>query len=192
MGNLAFIYGVMGSSKSAQALITRYNYIQKGINVVLCKPEIDNRGDSEEYRTVSSRIGIEVKCLVFPKEENLINLFIKNFDYYKQNIMIVDEAQFCTKEQIDQLKVLSKSIQVLCYGLKTNFKSELFEGSKRLIEIADRLEEISYICRCGSKAIINARFIKGKPTISGSEILIGGDESYEALCYECWKKLLND
>lgn len=191
MGNLAFIYGVMGSSKSAQALITRHNYIQKGFNVVLCKPEVDNRGDSLEYRTVSSRIGIEAKCLVFKNDENLIYLYMKNFDYYKQNILIVDEAQFCTKEQIDQLKTLSKDVQVICYGLKTNFKSELFEGSKRLIEIADRLEEISYICRCGGKAIINARFINGKPTISGSEILIGGDESYEALCYECWKKLLN-
>lgn len=191
MGNLTFIYGVMGSSKSAQALITRHNYIQKGFNVILCKPEIDNRGDSVENRTVSSRIGIEAKCLVFDTNKNLVFLYMENFNYYKQNILIVDEAQFCTKEQIDQLKVLSKNVEVLCYGLKTNFKSELFEGSKRLIEIADKLEEISYICRCGSKAIINARFINGRPTVVGSEILIGAEESYEALCYECWKKLLN-
>lgn len=192
MSNLKFVYGVMGSSKSAQALITRYNYIQKGFNVILCKPEIDNRGDTREVRTVSSRIGIDAECLVFSKFENLIFLYMKNFNYYKKNILIVDEAQFCTAEQIDQLKIISKNVEVICYGLKTNFKSELFEGSKRLIEIADKIEEISYICRCGSKAIINARFINGKPTTNGSEILIGGDESYESLCYECWKKLLND
>lgn len=192
MSDLKFIYGVMGSSKSAQALITRHNYIQKGFNVILCKPDVDNRGDSAELRTVSSRIGIEAKCLVFTNNENLIFLYMKNFDYYKNNILIVDEAQFCTAEQIDQLKILSKNVKVICYGLKTNFKSELFEGSKRLIEIADELEEISYICRCGSKAIINARFINRRPTVVGSEILIGAEESYEALCYECWKKLLNE
>ena len=84
MGNLTFIYGVMGSSKSAQALITRHNYIQKGINVVLCKPEVDNRGDTLENRTISSRIGIEAKCLVFSNTQNLISLYMENYDYYKQ------------------------------------------------------------------------------------------------------------
>ena len=191
MGKLSFIYGVMGSSKSAQALITRHNYIQKGFNVILCKPSVDNRGD-KETRTVSSRIGIEAESLVFDSSDNLIFLYMRNFNYHKENIMIVDEAQFCTKEQIDELKVLSKNVRVICYGLKTNFRSELFEGSKRLIEIADEIEEISHICRCGNKAIINARFINGKPTIVGTEILIGAEESYEALCYECWKKLLNE
>lgn len=91
---------------------------------------------------------------------------------------------------MDQLKAISKSIDVLCFGLKTNFKSELFEGSKRLIEIADKLIEITHICKCGKNAIINARLLNGKVTVDGAEILIGGDESYEAMCYDCWKNML--
>ena len=190
MSKLTFTYGVMGSSKTAQALITRYNYIQKGFNVILAKPDIDNRDDDIE-RTVSSRIGISAPCLTFKNNDNLIELYLKNVKLSK-NIMIIDEAQFCTKEQIEQLKTLSKTIDILCFGLKTNFKSELFEGSKRLIEIADSISEITHICRCGKNAIINARFINGKPTIAGAEIQIGGDESYEALCYDCWKNMLKN
>ena len=188
MSNLTFTYGVMGSSKTAQALITRYNYLQKGFNVILAKPDIDNRNDDIEI-TVSSRIGISAPCLTFKNNENLIELYLKHLTL-NNNILIIDEAQFCTKEQVDQLKSISKSVDVLCFGLKTNFKSELFEGSKRLIEIADSISEISHICRCGKNAIINARFINGKVTTDGDEILIGGDESYEALCYNCWKKML--
>lgn len=188
---LTFTYGVMGSSKSAQALITRYNYIQKGFNVILLKPSIDNREISIKTRTVSSRIGISADCVVFGSQENLIGLFIKYLDYYKENIVIVDEAQFCTKKQINELRLLAKRINIMCYGLKTNYKSELFEGSKRLVEVADKLEEIPYICRCGKKALINARMINGRPIVEGNEIDIGGDEKYESLCFECWDKLLN-
>lgn len=188
---LNFTYGVMGSSKSAQALITRYNYCQKGFNVILIKPSIDNRDDSEVKRTVSSRIGINAQCIVFDKTENLIDLFINNIDRYKHNIVIVDEVQFCTKQQINQLRLLAKDVLVMCYGLKTNYKSELFEGSKRLIEIADNIECIPYICRCGKNALINARMVNGKPIVEGNEIDIGGNEKYEALCFECWNNLLN-
>ncbi len=188
---LTFIYGVMGSSKSAQALITRYNYIQKGFNVILIKPSIDNREITDKFRTVSSRIGISANCIAFNSNENLIRLFINKMDYYKENIVIVDEAQFCTKKQIDELRLLAKRINVMCYGLKTNYKSELFEGSKRLVEVADKIEDIPYICRCGKKALINARMVDGKPIIEGNEIDIGGDEKYESLCFECWDKMLN-
>lgn len=189
MTKLVFNYGVMGSSKSAQALISRYNYISKGFNVVLLKPEIDNRNDNE-YRYIQSRIGLKEQCSVFSKNDNLINVFMTKMDYYKNNVIIVDEVQFCTKKQIDELKVVSKHINVFCYGLKTNFKSELFEGSKRLIEIADESNEITYICKCGKNAIINARIVNGKPTVDGSEVLIGGNEMYQAMCYDCWKSLL--
>lgn len=188
---LTFIYGVMGSSKSAQALITRYNYCQKGFNVILMKPSIDNRNDDLKKRTVSSRIGISAECIAFDKCDNLINIFIKNIDYYKENVIIVDEVQFCTKKQINELRLLAKKVQIICYGLKTNYKSELFEGSKRLIEIADHLEEIPYICRCGQNALINARMVNGKPVVEGDEIDIGGDEKYESLCFDCWDSLLN-
>lgn len=190
MSSLTFTYGVMGSSKSAQALITRFNYMQKGINVILAKPSIDNRGDSQDNRCIRSRIGLSAECIVFDKNADMQTLYDKHHIVTKRNVMIIDEAQFCTTEQINQLKTLSKHIDVHCYGLKTNFRSELFEGSKRLVEIADTLENIPHICRCGNHAIINARMINGVPTIDGEEIHIAGDESYEALCYDCWQKLM--
>ena len=190
MSSLTFTYGVMGSSKSAQALITRFNYMQKGINVILAKPSIDNRGDSQDNRCIRSRIGLSAECIVFDKNADMQTLYDKHRIVTKRNVMIIDEAQFCTTEQINQLKTLSKHIDVHCYGLKTNFRSELFEGSKRLVEIADTLENIPHICRCGNHAIINARMINGVPTIDGEEIHIAGDESYEALCYDCWQKLM--
>lgn len=190
MSSLTFTYGVMGSSKSAQALITRFNYMQKGINVILAKPSIDNRGDSQDNRCIRSRIGLSAECIVFDKNADMQTLYDKHHIVTKRNVMIIDEAQFCSTEQINQLKTLSKYIDVHCYGLKTNFRSELFEGSKRLVEIADTLENIPHICRCGNHAIINARMINGVPTIDGEEIHIAGDESYEALCYDCWQKLM--
>ena len=190
MSSLTFTYGVMGSSKSAQALITRFNYMQKGINVILAKPSIDNRGDSQDNRCIRSRIGLSAECIVFDKNADMQTLYDKHHIVTKRNVMIIDEAQFCTTEQINQLKTLSKHIDVHCYGLKTNFRSELFEGSKRLVEIADTLENIPHICRCGNHAIINARMINGVPTIDGEEIHIAGDEIYEALCYDCWQKLM--
>ena len=103
--------------------------------------------------------------------------------------MIIDEAQFCSESQINDCKEISEDITVLCYGLKTNFKSYLFEGSKRLIEIADNIEEIKSICSCGSNATVNARIVDGKLVTSGEEIQIGGDEKYVAMCYSCWNKM---
>jgi len=97
-------------------------------------------------------------------------------------------VQFSSTSQIDDLKKISNSIPVLCFGLKTNFKGLLFEGSKRLMEIADSITEIKSICNCGEKAIMNALLINGKVVTEGNEIQIGGDEKYEAMCYNCWKK----
>lgn len=188
---LIFIYGVMGSSKSAQALITRYNYCQKGFNVILIKPTIDNRNDSTGKRTVSSRIGISAECLVFNAEQDVEVLVKNNMNNNNKNIVIVDEVQFCTSRQIEQLRNLANNMLVMCYGLKTNFKSKLFEGSKRLIELADNIEQMPYICRCGNQALINAKMVNGRATILGDEIDIGGDEKFEALCFECWRKLLD-
>lgn len=189
MGILTFYYVVMGSSKSAQALITRFNYIKKGFNVILIKPSIDNRDDKGDYRVIKSRIGIEAQCEVFDKDENLISFCSKFMSGNKEDIIIVDEVQFCTKKQIEELKELSTKLIVLCYGLKTNFRSELFEGSKRLIEIADEFVEVEYICACGKKANINARLVDDKPIVQGGEIQIG-DTAYKAMCYNCWRKML--
>lgn len=182
MSKLYFKYGVMGSSKSAIALMTKYNYEQKGFNVLLLKPAIDTRdGDM-----VSSRIGISCKCFKFDKNFNLFQFFTEQNKVKKINGVIVDEVQFCTKEQIEELRAIANTVSVICFGLKTNFKSELFEGSKRLLEIADNISEIKTVCKCGNKAIINAKVVNGKIIKSGNEIDIGGDEKYISICYNCW------
>lgn len=190
MAKLYFKYGVMGSSKSAQALMCKYNYEQKGFKVLLLKPSIDNRDDAKEQSYVKSRIGLKSKCEVFDTYDNLQDFTLP---YLKQgyNIVVVDEAQFMTAQQVEQLAQVAKSVPVLCYGLKTNFKSYLFEGSKRLLEIADSITEIKSVCECGKKAIINARLNDGVVVADGKEILIGGDEEYRAMCYDCWKKNLS-
>ncbi len=186
MKRLYFKYGVMGSSKSAQALMTAFNYTEKGYKVLLAKPSIDTRGQEKDHPMIISRIGLKQPCEVFDKTTNLVE-FYNGFD--KPEIVIIDEAQFCTKEQIEQLKELSENdVVVLCYGLKTNFKSQLFEGSKRLIELAESIQEIKSVCRCGAKATMNARIVDGYVVTEGDEIQIGGNESYEAMCYHCHKK----
>ena len=182
MKRLYFKFGAMGSSKSAQALMTAFNYRQRNFNVLLIKPSIDTR----EVNEIKSRIGLSSPCIMFNSDTNLISLVNS---HPKTQIIIVDEAQFCTKEQIDELKELTqKDFTVICYGLKTNFKGELFTGSKRLIELAESIQEIKSVCRCGSKATMNARIIDNFVTTNGDEIDIGGDEKYEGMCYSCWKK----
>lgn len=186
---LYFKYGVMGCSKSAQALMTKFNYEQQGYNVLLLKPNIDNRNDNNEKRFVKSRIGLEAEAIVFNTKQNLIPLFKKHNKVKPVGAIIVDECQFCTESQINQLKELTAFAPVLCYGLKTDFRTKLFEGSKRLLEIADSLTELKAICECGRKATVNARFTNGKLVTRGAVIEIGGDERYKAMCYECYTKL---
>lgn len=185
---LYFKYGVMGCSKTAQALMTKFNYEQQGYNVLLMKPSIDNRDDHENKTVIKSRIGLESEAIAFSRRQNLIRLFNKR---KKDNIgvIIVDECQFCTSTQIDELKELTKFAPVLCYGLKTDFRTKLFSGSKRLLEIADSLTELKAICECGRKATVNARFKNGLLVTKGSIIEIGGDDKYRAMCYDCYKKL---
>jgi len=189
MAKLYFKYGVMGSSKTAQALMTKFNYEQKGFKVILIKPVLDTRDLKNGKIVVKSRIGLYSDCLTFSIETNLFKMLKELIS--DKSIIIVDEAQFCTKKQIEELHAISRTNNVLCYGLLTNFKTELFEGSKRLVEIADSLTEIKSVCACGRKAIINARFINGKIVTSGEEIMIGADENYESFCFACYEKLKN-
>ena len=193
MSKLYFKYGAMGSSKSAQALMCKFNYEQQGFDVALLKPAIDTRDKSKDGKAiVSSRIGLSSKCLTFDKDVNLCE-FIYNINQFKTNsVVIVDESQFLTKEQVDQLKEVSRTIPVLCYGLLTNFKTELFEGSKRLVEIAESLMEIKSVCACGKKATVNARFLDGKLVTDGEEILLGKEECYKAICHNCYVSLKKD
>lgn len=182
----------MGSSKTAQALMCKFNYEQVGYSVLLLKPSIDTRDKDGDVIKVKSRIGLSSDCVVFDKKQNLLDLIKSHTGLEKIWVVIVDECQFCTKDQIENLKEISLSIPVLCYGLLTNFKTELFEGSKRLVEIADSLMEIKSVCECGRKASVNARFTDGKIDVSGREIVIGGNEKYRALCYKCYLKAIED
>ena len=189
MSKLYFKYGAMGSSKSALALMTRFNYMQKGFDVLLIKPAIDTRDVVNGEIVVKSRIGIYASCKVFEKDTNLFE-FIKNLGFIgDKKVVIVDEAQFCTTDQINQLHDVSAKVPVLCYGLLTNFKTQLFEGSKRLIEVAESISEVKSVCQCGRKATVNARFINNKLVCDGEEVAIGADESYVGMCYNCYKEL---
>ena len=189
MAKLYFKYGAMGSSKTAQALMCKFNYEQVGHSVLLLKPAIDDRDKSGDKIIVKSRIGLSADCITFDRNTNLYKMIFSLNQFRDNSVVIVDEAQFCTKEQINELKDVSIHIPVLCYGLLTNFKTELFEGSKRLVEISDSLMEIKMVCTCGKKATINARFVDGNLAIDGEEIVVGGNETYKAICYHCYNTL---
>ena len=195
MNRLYFRYGAMGSSKTAQALMLKFNYEQKGHKVFLFKPLADNRCVENGRAYVSSRIGLKSECIEFSSGDDFHNLCEKYSilkpETVDKNVIIIDESQFMTKEQIDQLKDISLQLPVLCFGLLTNYKTLLFEGSKRLIEIADEIQEIKSVCRCGRKATINARLSDGQIVTDGKEIDIGGDDRYVGMCYHCYKKKLH-
>lgn len=190
MPRLYFKYGTMGSSKSAQALMCKFNYEQKGMKVMLVKPSLDTRGDDDGDRMVRSRIGLSAACEVIKPDESFLDLYETVKETTGCDCIIVDEAQFCTTEQVDELKQLTHFVPVLCYGLLNDFRCKLFRGSKRLVELADSLQEIKSVCRCGRKSTVNARFINGKCVDDGPIVFIGGDESYENVCYWCWKEEL--
>jgi len=189
VAKLYFKYGTMGSSKSAQALMCKFNYEERGFKVLLLKSQIDTRDTENGDIVVRSRSGLEAPCKTFSTDINLFE-FIKICKFLdRQSVVIVDEAQFLTRTQVEQLKHTAHYVPVICYGLLTNFKSELFVGSKRLVEIADSLHEIKSVCKCGKKANVNARIKNGKLITDGAEILISDNELYEPMCYNCYRKL---
>lgn len=184
MGKLYFRYGAMGSSKTANALMVRYNYIEKGQNAILLKPGIENR-DGEVK--VKSRIGLEADCIFvedFLKDVQENWFTGKTKDWKKLDCVIVDEAQFLTEEQVDLLALVvdKYDLPVICYGLRTDFTSHLFTGSKRLMEIANYIEEVPTVCWCGRRAHFNARVCDGKIVRNGEQIMMGGNESYVSVC----------
>ena len=185
MAKLYFTYGTMGSSKTAQALMLRFSFLERGKSFVF-KPAIDNR-DGENI--IKSRIpGLEAPVDVFDNDDNLLDIY--NFELLDIDCVIVDEVNFASKEHIEQLKYIAEEfdIPVFTFGLRANFKTELFEGSKRLFEIADKIEAINSPCHCGKKTIVNARYKGRKILYEGESIVIGGDEQYKSLCYKCWKE----
>jgi len=184
MGKLYFRYGCMNSSKSANLLMIKYNYEEQNQRVLLLKPAIDTR-----EAVVKSRIGIESDCVLFNEECNL-EVLVASLP--ETDVILVDESQFCTEKQIEELWRISVDIPVMCFGLLKDFQTKLFPGSKRLIELAESIQEIKTVCKCGRKATLNVRFGEnGKIIKSGPQVVIGGNEKYRAICKNCYLELLN-
>ena len=189
MAKLYFKYGAMGSSKSAQALITQFNYEELGMSVWLIKPSTDTRDGADIIR---SRIGLARHAEIITPEQNIIEAY---HAAGKHDVIIADEAQFFTPEQIDQLRELvdDEDLPVLCFGLRTDFLTHFFPGAQRLMELADSLTEIKTVCACGRKATVNARIDgSGRIVTEGAQVLLGGNDSYVAMCHQCWKKKIRE
>ena len=185
MAKLYFKYGAMGSSKTAQALITKYNYEENDLNVWLIKSGTDTRDGAKILR---SRIGLESPADVIAPGTDIYLLF-QDTQEGKCDVIIVDECQFLTESQIDQLRSLVNdyNIPVMCFGLRTDFQTRLFPGSRRLMEVADTIQEIKTICDCGAKATVNARIDgDGHIITQGAQVVLGGNDSYIAMCHKCY------
>ena len=185
MAKLYFKYGAMGSSKTAQALITKYNYEENDMKVWLIKPSADVR---DGVNILRSRIGLEAEVQVITPDQNVYDVFTATRKGIC-NVVIVDECQFMTTEQIDQLRAIVNdyAVPVLCFGLRTDFQTKLFPGSMRLMELADAIEEIKTMCDCGAKATVNARIDgDGYIVTEGAQVLLGGNDAYIAMCHRCY------
>lgn len=185
MAKLYFKYGAMGSSKTAQALITKYNYEENDLQVWLIKPSADVRDGQQILR---SRIGLEAEVEVIPPSMDVWERF-RDTRLGRCDVIIVDECQFLTEQQIDQLRAIVNeyNIPVMCFGLRTDFQTRLFPGSRRLMEIADTIQEIKTICDCGAKATVNARIdSQGHIITQGEQVVLGGNDSYIAMCHKCY------
>ena len=185
MAKLYFKYGAMGSSKTAQALITKDNYEENDLNVWLIKPSADQR-DGEGV--LKSRIGLQAKVQMISPDMDVYDIFTRE-KAESCDVIIVDECQFMTIPQIDQLRAIvdDYNIPVMCFGLRTDFQTKLFPGSLRLMEVADAILEIKTICDCGAKATVNARIdSQGHIVTEGAQVFLGGNDAYIAMCHKCY------
>ena len=199
MSKLYFKFGAMASSKTANALMTRFNYEEKGNHVWLIKPDLDNRDDYTDENgvrvtVVKSRIGLSAVADVVRRDEDIHARFVALNEKQHIDVIICDECQFLTAAQVDQMKYIAEycDTPVLCFGLRSDFLTQLFEGSKRLFEIADSITEIKSVCRCGKKAIVNARISDGRVVTAGEQIEIGGNDKYEGMCWGCWQNRIKE
>lgn len=188
-GKLYFRYGTMGSAKTALLLTTAYNFEERHMDYICLKPVVDTR---EAKNVIRSRIGIERECSWIYNDTDLYQFAC---DMYRSNgrlvdWFLIDEAQFLSAEQVDQLSRIVDDFgsNVICYGLRTDFQTHLFEGSRRLFEIADTIDEIKSTCNCGHKTIVNARIdTEGNFVEEGAQVEIGGNDRYVAVCRKCWR-----
>lgn len=181
MAKLYFYYGAMNSSKTANALMTHFNYEEVGQKALLCKTEADTRDGA---RIIRSRIGLEMECILLKELQLMTEEQIRAYD-----CIIVDEVQFATREQIDFLSdiVDFMDVPVVCYGLRADFQNNLFPGSERLIAIADTISEVKTVCWCGKKATCNARYNEKGIIRDGEQVVLGANDSYVALCRKHFK-----
>lgn len=186
MSKLYFKYGAIGSSKTATLLMTKYNYEQKGYKVLLIKPGKDT---DYEGNIVKSGVGLESnEAVTISPTDNMTDVYLR----YKSHVILVDDAHFLREVQVNQLHsvVDMYNIPVICYGLLTDFTSHLFEGSKRLVEIAESLDEIKTVCTCGRKATVNARLSASRKIVkTGEQVEFGAEDKYISLCYKCWSMM---
>ena len=185
MSKLYFRYGAMNCGKTTALLQVAHNYEERGMKVILIKPLIDTKGENK----VVSRLGVDRKVDILLSSEDNIMKYLKTFDI---NAIIVDEAQFLTQKQVDELYIITKEydIPVLCYGLRCDFQMKGFTGSTRLLEIADDIEELKTICKCGKKATQNLRLVNGVPVFEGNQVEIDNQDEikYISVCGKCYIK----
>ena len=190
---LFYRFGVMGCSKSLRLLVTAHDFDEKDIPIIVLKPSIDTRDGGNK---VKSRVGLERDSVEISPDTDIYHA-VNEYNHIRLSLgnkpvqwILVDECQFLTEKQIDELAAIvdDMDINVKCYGLRTDFMSRLFPASKRLMEIADDIKEVKSLCKCGRKASINARIDKdGNVITEGEQIEVGGDDRYEAMCRKCWK-----
>ena len=198
MSKLYFRYGAMNSGKSTSLLQAAFNYEERSQHVLLAKPSVDSKGD----KAIVSRLGVsrDVDFVISPGQ-NLRTVFTQESTRFElangQRVacLLLDEAQFLTADQVDQALEIAvlDGVPVLAYGIRTDFRTLSFPGSKRLLEIAHSLEELKTICRCGRKAMFNARLVNGEFTFSGEQVAIDGDQvTYESLCANCYLEKIHN
>lgn len=187
MSKLYFRYSAMNAGKTTAILQVAHNYEERGMNIILVKPAVDTKGGDN----IVSRLGIKRKVDILLKDEEFVSKLIDLNN--KPDAIIVDEAQFLMPEQVDDLYYICKmyDIPVLCYGLRCDFQMKPFRAAPRLLEIADSIEELKTICRCGVKATQNIRFVNGKATFDGGQVAIDGENNvtYDSVCGKCYIRL---
>ena len=192
MAKLYFYYSAMNAGKTTTLLQSSHNYAERGMSTLLLKPQIDDR---EGTTRITSRIGLEGDAYCFPASEDLYRFVEQHHESETLHCLLVDEGQFLTDLQVEQLgEVVDRmGIPVLVYGIRTDFQGELFEGSSKLLALADELREIKTICHCGSKATMVARLgADGRPIRTGAQIQVGGNETYVSMCRKHWKAALKE